>query len=96
MLPGSPSCSSCLSKVFVPRGWHCGFQKMIVMGHRVLGERAGLGRAGMNEEPLTPGQLTKSKQPVMSQLSSHKTQVLVKPEMNGNYENYPNTREDYL
>lgn len=69
---------------------------MIVMGHRVLGERAGLGRAGMNEEPLTPGQLTKSKQPVMSQLSSHKTQVLVKPEMNGNYENYPNTREDYL
>lgn len=60
------------------------------------GAGGGLGRAGMNEQPLTPGQLRKSKQPVMAQLSSHNTQVWVKPEMNGNYENYPNTREDYL
>lgn len=52
----------------MPRGWHCGFQKMIVTGHRVLVERAGLGRAGMNEQPLPPGQLTESKQPVVAQL----------------------------
>lgn len=82
--------------MFVPRVWLCGFQKMIVTGRRVPGECAGLGRAGMNEQPLTPGQLRKGKQPVVSQLSNHKRQVLVKPEMNGNYENYPNTSEDYL
>lgn len=64
---------------------------MIVTGHRVLGECAGLGRAGMNEQPLTPGQLRKGKQPVVSQLSNHKRQVLVKPEMNGNYENVHRT-----